>query len=105
MSDKVLEIVEAARKTGSIKKGTNEVTKALERGEAEFVAIAQDVSPKELMMHLPILADEKGIKHGEVKSKEELGAAAGLPVDTVAVAVTEPGEAKSTIKSYKQKKD
>ncbi len=30
--DKVLEAIEVAKATGKIKKGTNEVTKALERG-------------------------------------------------------------------------
>ena len=99
MSD-ALEIIEVARKTGKIKKGTNEVTKLLEKGEVKFLAVAKDVTPKEIIMHLPLLAKEKGVKYAEVDRKEELGAAAGLPVGTAAVAVTQEGDAKELIKHF-----
>ncbi|MGE0792994.1 MAG: ribosomal L7Ae/L30e/S12e/Gadd45 family protein [Candidatus Woesearchaeota archaeon] len=102
MSDKALEIIEIAKKTGSIKKGTNEVTKAVEKGKASFVVIAADVSPKEIVMHLPMLAKEKGIPCVEVPSREDLGAAAGLTVPTVAIAVIDAGEAKDLIKEFKE---
>jgi large subunit ribosomal protein L7Ae len=99
--DNVFEIIEVARKTGKIKKGTNEVTKLIEKGEAKFVAIAKDVTPKEIIMHLPLLAKEKGIKYAEVDRKEELGAAAGLAVGTAAVAVIQEGDAKELIKNFR----
>ena len=92
------EIVELARKTGRIKKGTNEVTKYLERGQAVAVIYATDVNPKEIVMHLPLLAKDKGIPSFEVPSKEELGAAAGLTKPTAAVAIVDAGEAKSMLK-------
>ncbi len=101
MSEKALEIIELARKTGSLKRGTNEVTKAIERSKAVFVVIASDVSPKEIVMHLPMLAKEKGIPCVEVPSREDLGAAAGLTVPTVAIAVIDAGEAKELIKEFK----
>lgn len=100
MSDKAYEIVEIAKKTGSLKKGTNEVTKAIERGKASFVAVAADVSPKEIIMHIPLLAKEKGIPCVEVPSREELGVAAGLGVSAVAVAVIDAGDAKVEIKAF-----
>lgn len=93
------EAVEIARKTGKIRKGSNEVTKALEKGEAKLVVIAKDIQPPEITMHLPLLCKEKGAKCVEVESKEQLGVAAGLPVGTAAVAITEEGEAKGTIKN------
>jgi len=100
MSDNVFEIIEVARKTGKIRKGCNEVTKLIEKGEAKFVVVAKDVTPKEIIMHLPLLAKEKGIKYAEVEKKEELGAAAGLPVGTAAVAVIVEGDAKELIKHF-----
>lgn len=100
MSEKAYEIIEIAKKTGSIKKGTNEVTKAIERGKAQFVAYAQDVSPKEIVMHLPILAKEKQIPCIQVPSREELGVAAGLAVPAVAVVVIDAGDAKEHIKEF-----
>lgn len=101
MSEQALEIIEVAKKTGKLKKGSNEVTKAIESGKAKFVAYAADTNPKEIIMHLPLLAKEKGIKCAEIAKKEELGAAAGLPVGTAAVAVMNEGEAKELIKNFK----
>jgi large subunit ribosomal protein L7Ae len=92
---KVLELIEIARETGKIKKGANEATKTIEKGEAKLVVYAGDVSPKEVVMHLPLLCKEKNVACIEVKSKEELGAAAGLGVGTAAVAIVREGEAKS----------
>jgi len=83
--------IELAKSTGKIKKGANEVTKAVERGTAKLVAIANDVTPKEIVMHIPLLCKEKGIECVEVGSKNDLGAAAGLPIGTAAVAVVEEG--------------
>ena len=98
MVDKVYEIIEVAKATGKIRKGTNEVTKVIEKGTAKFIAIAKDVNPPEITMHLPILAEEKGIPCVVIPSKEELGAAAGVDVPTGSVAVVVEGEAKKLIK-------
>jgi ribosomal protein L7Ae-like RNA K-turn-binding protein len=49
-------------------------------------------------MHLPLLCKEKGIACVKVGSKEELGASAGLPVGTVAVAIIQEGDAKGLLK-------
>ena len=92
------DIVEMARKSGKIKKGTNEATKLLERGTAKAVIYAADVNPKEIVMHLPLLAKEKGIPCFEVPSKEELGAAAGMTKGTAAVAILDAGDAKNLLK-------
>ncbi len=101
MSDeaKVLEAVEVARTTGKISKGANETTKAIEKGVAKLVVYAEDVSPKEIIMHLPLLCKEKNIPCFGVSKKDDLGAAAGLAVSTAAVAVVKEGEAKSAIES------
>ena len=96
--ERVYQAIEIAKSTGKIKKGTNEVTKAIERGTAKLVAYAGDINPAEIVMHLPLLAEEKGIKCVKVPSKEELGAAAGLSVGTSAVAIIVEGEAKSIVK-------
>jgi len=94
-------IIEKARKTGKIDKGTNEVTKAIERGVAKFVVYASDVEPKEIVQHIPLLCREKKIPCKEVDSKQKLGIAAGVPVSTSSVAVIEAGDAKKDIDSLK----
>ena len=100
-SDKALEAIEVARTSGKLKKGSNEVTKAIERGNAKLVVVAKDVTPKEVVMHLPLLAKEKGVPCVEVPSKENLGASAGLSVGTAAVAIIQEGNAKKLIEELK----
>ncbi|MCH8329525.1 MAG: 50S ribosomal protein L7ae [Nanoarchaeota archaeon] len=91
-----------ARKTGKIEKGTNEVTKAIERGTAKFVAYALDVEPKEIVQHIPLLCKEKKILCKEVDNKQKLGIAVGIPVAASSVAVIESGDAEADIDSLKQ---
>ncbi len=98
LAEQVFEAIELAKASGSIKKGTNEVTKALEKGHAKLVVIAKDVTPPEITMHLPLLSEEKKVLCIEVPSKEELGAAAGLELGTAAVAITQEGNAKKIVK-------
>ena len=95
-------IVEKARKTGKIDKGVNEATKAIELGVAKLVVYATDVSPKEIIQHLPLIANEKGIPCHEVDSKQKLGIAAGIKVNASAVAVINAGEAEKEIASLKK---
>jgi large subunit ribosomal protein L7Ae len=97
------QIVETARKTGKVEKGTNEVTKAIERGTAKFVVVAEDVNPKELVQHIPALCKEKGIQCVTVDSRKKLGIAAGINVPTASVAVIDAGEVSAEISKEKKK--
>lgn len=98
VSDKVLQAVEAAKNTGKVRKGTNEATKSIERGDAKLVVIAGDVQPEEVVMHLPPLCNEKKIPYVFVPSKTELGRAAGLDVPTAAIAIADAGNGKDVLK-------
>ncbi len=97
-------IIEKAKKTGKVDKGTNEVTKAIERGVAKLVVYATDVNPKEIVAHLPLICKEKNIPCHEVDSKQKLGLAIGIPVAASAVAVIDAGEADKEIASLKKAK-
>ena len=96
----VYDVVEKARKTGKIEKGTNEVTKAVERGTAKLVVYATDVEPKEIVMHLPIICKEKGIPCAEADKKEKLGISVGLSVKCSSVAIINPGDAEKDLESF-----
>ncbi len=91
------DIIEKARKTGKLEKGTNEVTKAIERGTAKMVAVAKDVEPKEIVQHIPLLCKEKSIPCEEADSKQKLGVAAGINVPCSSIAIINPGEAEKDI--------
>jgi len=98
ISDLIYDALEITRATGKLKRGTNEVTKNIERNLAKFVVIAEDVEPPEILMHIPMLCDEKKIPYGYVPSKIQLGKCAGLDVSTISVSVIEYGESENMFK-------
>ena len=103
LQSKALELVEKSRKAGKIRVGVNEVTKMVERNQAKFVLVAQDVSPPELVLHLPALCKEKNIPMGFVSAKKDLGEKAGLKVGTSAIAVVDEGELKKDFEALAKK--
>ena len=80
LADAAYEALQIANQTGSVRKGTNETTKAVERGKAKLVVIAEDVDPPEVIAHLPLLCEERKIPYIFVPNKRKLGASAGLDV-------------------------
>jgi len=98
LNAKVLQLVEAAKNGGKLKRGTNETTKTIEKGKSHLVIIANDVEPPEVVMHLPVLCDEKKIPYVYVQSKMELGRASGIDVPCAAISVVEVGEGKELLK-------
>jgi len=97
----IYQILEKAKKTGKVEKGTNEVTKSIERGTAKLVVYASDVEPKEIVQHIPLLCKEKNIPCKEADSKKKLGLSIGLPVSTSSIAVIDAGEASKEIAGLK----
>ncbi|MBA7627073.1 hypothetical protein ES703_34534 [subsurface metagenome] len=100
-NEDIYSIIEKARRTGKIEKGTNEVTKAIERGTAKLVVYSTDVDPKEIVQHIPLLCKEKNILCKEVDSKQKLGIAVGISVAASSVAVIDSGEAEQDIAGLK----
>jgi large subunit ribosomal protein L7Ae len=97
LSEKVYEAVTVAKTTGKIIKGVNEATKAIERGISKLVIMAEDVTPPEILMHIPVICEEKKVPYAYVPSKQDLGKAAGIEVPTSSIAIAEEGEAKKLV--------
>lgn len=97
LADQAYEAIEAASKTGKVHRGVNETTKIVERGTAKLVVMAADVSPEEILMHLPVLCHEKNVPYIYVPSKMELGKASGLEVPSASIAISAEGDAKKLI--------
>ncbi len=95
--NRTYEAVEKTRDTGKIKKGTNEVTKQVERGQAKLVVMASDVSPEEILVHMPVLCQEKNVPYTYVPSRMDLGRSAGLNTGTACLALVDVGEAKDLL--------
>jgi large subunit ribosomal protein L7Ae len=101
--EKQMSLVEKICKEGKIKVGINEVTKMVERGNAKFVVIAEDVSPAEIVMHLPLLCEEKKIPYSFAPTKKELGSKAGVEVGTSAIVVLDEGDNKKELENLAKK--
>lgn len=93
----IYEAIRVAQQSGKVKKGTNEVTKAIERGISKLVIIAEDVEPPEVVAHLPILCEEHGIPYGFVPSRQELGKSLGIDVTSAAAAILDSGDAQHIV--------
>ncbi len=97
VADKALQLVQVASETGKVRVGTNEVTKSSERAEAKLVVMAEDVDPVEILVHIPMLCEEKRIPYLYVPKKQRLGQSAGLSKAAASVAIVEAGEAKGLL--------
>jgi large subunit ribosomal protein L7Ae len=98
VADAAYEALQIATRTGRIRKGTNEATKAIERGIAKLVVIAEDVEPPEVVAHLPILCQERKTPYIFVPTKKGIGEAVGIDVPAASVCIIEEGEAANLIK-------
>jgi len=103
LAAKSLEALELARDTGRVKKGSNEATKAIERGVARLVIVGEDVQPPEIVAHIPPLCEEKKTPYIYVKKQNDIGAAVGLGVKSAAAAIVEPGKGKELVDEIIQK--
>jgi large subunit ribosomal protein L7Ae len=98
VADAAYEALQIAAKTGSVRKGTNETTKAVERAQAKLVVIAEDVDPPEVVAHLPLLCEERKIPYVFVPSKEKIGSSVGIDVPAASACVVSEGEAAGLVK-------
>ena len=96
--DAAYEALQIASKTGVVRKGTNEATKAIERAQAKLVVIAEDVDPPEVIAHLPLLCEERKIPYVFVPNKDKIGSAVGIDVPAASACIIKEGDAAGLIK-------
>ncbi|WJX72330.1 RNA binding protein snu13 [Trifolium repens] len=99
----IMDLVQQAANYKQLKKGANEATKTLNRGISEFVVMAADTEPLEILLHLPLLAEDKNVPYVFVPSKQALGRACGVtrPVIACSVTTNEGSQLKSQILQLK----
>eukprot|EP00003_Mantamonas_plastica_P029531 TRINITY_DN6_c0_g1_i10.p2 TRINITY_DN6_c0_g1~~TRINITY_DN6_c0_g1_i10.p2 ORF type:complete len:147 (+),score=50.26 TRINITY_DN6_c0_g1_i10:1188-1628(+) len=88
LTTSILDIIQQASHYKQLKKGANEATKTLNRGIAEFIVMAGDTEPLEILLHLPLLCEDKNVPYVFVPSKQALGRACGVSRAVIAVSVT-----------------
>lgn len=88
LTQQILDITQQATHLRQLKKGANEATKTLNRGISEFIIMAADASPIEIVLHLPLLCEDKNVPYVFVSSKMALGRACGVSRPVIAASVT-----------------
>ena len=88
MSVTILDLVQQAANFKQIRKGANEATKTLNRGISEFIVMAADAEPLAILLHLPLLCEDKNVPYVFVGSMAALGRACGVSRPVIACSVT-----------------
>ncbi|CAI9723327.1 1 [Octopus vulgaris] len=104
LTHSILNLVQQASNYKQLRKGANEVTKTLNRGISEFIVLAADAEPLEILLHLPLLCEDKNVPYVFVRSKQALGRACGVSRSVIACSVTvnEGSQLKSQIQAIQQ---
>ena len=105
MGKGILDLLKQAKNFKLLKKGANETTKALNRGVADLIVLAADTEPLEIILHLPLLCEDKNVPYVYVSKQSALGRACGVSRNIIAVAIlAQPdGPINSQVKEMKDK--
>lgn len=103
LTQSLLDLVQQASHYRQLKKGANETTKTLNRGTSELVILAADATPLAIILHLPLLCEDKNVSYCYVPSKMALGRATGVsrPVIACSITTNEASELTNQIRTIK----
>ncbi len=103
LTTKILDIVQQANNYKQLKKGANESTKTLNRGTADLIILAADAEPLAILLHLPLLCEDKNVPYVFVPSRSALGRACGVSRSVIAASIltNEGSQIKTQIQALK----
>lgn len=113
VTKKALKAVKKGAKSKALKRGVKEVVKAIRKSSttssstsspSALVILAADISPMDVIAHIPVLCEDHNIPYVFVSSRAELGAAGGTKRPTSVVMVV-PALAGRKKKGDKEGKD
>lgn len=104
LTSKIMTLIQQAVNYKQLRRGANEATKTLNRGLSEFIVMAADAEPLEIILHLPLLCEDKNVPYVFVRSKQALGRACGVsrPIVSCSVTINEGSQLKSQIVTIQQ---
>jgi H/ACA ribonucleoprotein complex subunit 2 len=99
LTKSLLKVIQKASAAKLVRRGVKEVVKALKKDEKGLCIIAGDISPIDVICHIPIYCEEKQVPYIYVPSKEELGAASQTkrPTSIVMIKAGSDAELKTMI--------
>jgi len=105
LKSRTLRLLKKAKDEKQLRRGVPDVTKALRKGKKGMIIFAGDISPVDVIAHIPVLAEEKNVLYAFVPSRKELGLACGSKRPMSVVLVHKPAEDAAFSKVYNQVKD
>ncbi|XP_071947673.1 H/ACA ribonucleoprotein complex subunit 2-like protein [Antedon mediterranea] len=87
LAKKLYKTIKKASKKKMVRRGVKEIQKFVRKGETGFVVFAGDITPIEVMCHLPCVCEENKIPYAYVPSKRDLGSATGIKRPTCCIMV------------------
>lgn len=89
LTAKILNLVQQAHNYQQLRRGANEATKTLNRNQSELIILAADAEPLEILLHLPLLCEDKNVPYVFVRSKQALGRASGVQRSVVSCSIVQ----------------
>jgi len=102
---KLHKTIKRASKARQVKRGVKEVAKAIRKGERGLLVLAADISPIDIISHLPVLSEEAQIPYVFIPSKEELGHASSTKRPTSCVMICPDSKRGNKSKAGEDEKD
>ena len=105
LQKEIFSLITKASQLKQIKKGANEATKTLNRGISDLIIIAADAKPLEIVLHLPLLCEDKNVPYVFVESQKLLGRSCGVsrPVIAASILNKTPENFKKNVEKLKDK--
>uniref|UniRef100_A0A0B6ZVM9 H/ACA ribonucleoprotein complex subunit 2 n=1 Tax=Arion vulgaris TaxID=1028688 RepID=A0A0B6ZVM9_9EUPU len=103
LTKKIYKIIIKAKANNSLRKGIKEVQKSLRKGEKGIVILAGDVSPMDIISHIPVVCEEADIPYCFTPSKSELGESYGSKRQACMVLIKEHQAFKDEFEECKSK--
>lgn len=100
LTSKLLKLTGKLAKVKLIRRGVKEVNKAMRKGEKGLCILAGDVSPIDVISHIPILCEKNKIQYVYVPSREALGEHALTKRPTSVVVLLKPEKDNKNREAY-----
>jgi H/ACA ribonucleoprotein complex subunit 2 len=93
LAKKVFKTVKKATKAKLVRRGVKETVKSIRKGHKGIIVLAGDISPMDVISHIPVLAEEASLRYIFIDSKGELGLASHTKRPTSCLMLSKPGTA------------
>ena len=100
LTSKLLKLTQKLANLKLIRRGVKEVNKSFRKSEKGICLIAGDVSPLDVVSHIPVCCEKGNLPYVFIPSRESLGESAGTKRPTSVVILLKPPKDNKNRESY-----